>query len=64
MTHYEELVKRHGLCDGLCGINEDGESVIVSIDEESATIRTAQSNGFMRTNIYHKDGTSEELFSH
>jgi len=63
-THYEELLKRHGYCEGLSGMNEDGELVIVSIDHERAVIKTSQHNGWIRTNIYHKDGTSEELFDH
>ena len=63
MTTYEKLVKKHGYIDtAKCGINEDGEDVIVSIDEESACVRTLQKNGWMRINIYYPDGTSEELF--
>ena len=64
MDKYTELRKKYGLCEGLCGNNEDGEHVIVSIDKEKATIRTAQHNGFIRTNVYWKDGTYEELYSH
>lgn len=64
MNTYQKLVKQYGYCEGLCGVNEDKENVIVSIDKESATIVTIQHNGFIRTNIYHEDGISEELFSH
>ena len=66
MTDYERLLKKHGKCEGLCGVNEDGENVIVSIDDRTATIRTFQKNGFIRINVYHNDddGTSEELFEH
>lgn len=64
MTTYDELVARYGYVQGACGINEDDENVIVSIDEESATITTLQKNGFIRTNIYHIDGINEELYSH
>jgi hypothetical protein len=61
---YEELVAKHGHIEGYCGVNEDKENVVVSIDDECATIVTFQKNGFIRTNIYHKDGTNEELYSH
>lgn len=64
MTTYQELFNKHGFIEGLCGVNEDKENVIVSIDEECATIRTFQKNGFIRTNVYYKDGFSEELYSH
>lgn len=62
MTKYEEFVQKYGLCNGLVGENEDGESVIVTIDEECASFRTLQNNGWIRNNHYHKDGTSEETY--
>lgn len=64
MNTYDELLKRHGYCEGLCGNNEDGEHVIVSIDKEKAIVKTAQYNGFIRVNVYWKDGTYEELYEH
>ena len=62
--YYTLLLSKYGLCEGLCGNNDDGEHVIVSIDEEKATIKTAQHNGFIRVNVYWKDGTREELYEH
>lgn len=62
MTDYEELLKKHGLCTGLIGTNENNEKVMVTITKNRAWIRTFQKNGFVRTNVYHKDGTTEELY--
>ena len=54
--------------DVYTSINENGESVIVSyfFDNEGKGIlhvRTLQSNGWSRTNIYYEDGTIEEIYS-
>lgn len=63
MSDYEEMVAKYGLIEETkIGKNEDGEYVVVSIDKECACIRTLQKNGWMRINIYHKDGTIEEMF--
>lgn len=59
---YNILLNKYGLCEALCGKNEDGNDVVVSIDEEAASIRTLQSNEWHRIKIYHKDGTEEELY--
>lgn len=63
MTYYQELVRKHGFVEGYTGRNEDGLFVIVTIDSESASIRTLQENGWIRENIYYPDGTEEELYS-
>lgn len=63
MTFYEELKNKHGYVEGLVGENSDNETVIVTIDQESASIRTLQKNGWIRENIYYKDGTQEELYT-
>lgn len=58
-----ELMKHHSEFDlPLNGTNEDGEHVIISINEHNITIQTCQSNDWLRTNIYYDDGTSEELY--
>ena len=64
MDRYQELLKKHGYCEALCGVNEEYENVMLSIDKESACVRTLQKNGWIRINIYHKDGTYEELYEH
>lgn len=33
MTTYEELLKKHGKCEGMVGQNSSGEDVIVTIDD-------------------------------
>lgn len=60
--NYDYLYKKYGLVRGLVTQNSDGENVIVTIDEESACLRTFQHNDWIRTNIYYPDGTSEELY--
>ncbi len=64
MTTYEELLEKYGMIpDTRVGVNENGENVIVSIDEECACITTMQHNRWMRTNIYYPDGWEEEYYS-
>jgi hypothetical protein len=52
----------------LVGKNEDGETLIISVVKDIETgsdafkVETAQDNGWMRVNIYYKDGTVEELY--
>lgn len=58
-----ELMKHHAEFElPLSGKNENGENVLISINEHNITIQTCQSNDWFRTNIYYDDGTSEELF--
>ena len=63
MTDYDELVQRYGYVESQVGVNEDGEAVIVTIDETNACLRTMQKNGWMRINIYYPDGMSEESYT-
>jgi len=64
MTYYDELKQKYGLIpDTQVGVNENGESVIVSIDEECACVTTMQNNRWSRTNIYYPDGWEEEYYS-
>ena len=63
MNTYERLLNEHGYCESLVGKDEDGEIVILSIDEQSADVTTLQANGWHRTNVYWKDGTQEEMYS-
>lgn len=46
----------------LAGTNEDGETVTVEICSDFISVCTSQSNGWHRTNVYHRDGTTEELY--
>ena len=60
---YEEMVDKYGLIEEYrMGKDEDGDPVMVSIDDTCASIRTFQKNGWVRINVYYKDGTVEELF--
>ena len=62
MTFYEELLEKFGFVEGKVGVNEDGEYSIVTIDEESASVRTLQANGWIREDTYYPDGTQEESY--
>lgn len=62
LDSYKALKKQFGYCEGLVGTNEDGETVIVTIDKENATVQTIQKNGWTRVNVYWKDGTIEESY--
>jgi len=50
----------------LSAVNEDGENVIVDCgrDEDGGYFRLSalQANGWIRVNVYHEDGTLEEMF--
>lgn len=46
----------------LLGKNEDGEMITASIFEDYIVLVTYQDNHWVRKNIYHRDGTIEELF--
>jgi len=42
--------------------NEHGESMYISIFENKIVTMTSQINGWMRKNIYYRDGSREETF--
>lgn len=44
------------------GVNENGETIHISIFKDYIVVMTFQENGWLRKNIYHRDGTREELF--
>ncbi len=44
------------------GSNENGEDVTISIFHDKIITETYQANGWMRQNVYHRDGSREELF--
>lgn len=57
------LMKRHKeFPTALFGKNEDGETILVSINEHNITIETYQSNEWIRENVYWDDFTVEELY--
>lgn len=41
------------------GVNEDGETVLVSISETGLVVKTFQSNGWCRVNYYDSNGVAE-----
>ena len=62
MTTYEELLNQFGYCEGMVGADIDGDNVIVTIDKESAEVKTLQTNGWIRINTYYPDGTQDEAY--
>lgn len=44
------------------GTNEYGEEVYISIFNEKIVTSTLQSNGWIRKNIYYRDGSREEMY--
>ena len=59
----QQLIKDHILYpNSLVGQNKLGEQVTVSVNSDNVTQVTFQRNGWLRTNIYWKDGTTEELY--
>lgn len=67
MRDYEYLRQKLGDELFVGGTNEDGENVVLSFDgmeDDHPVIRldTFQHNDWTRVNIYHYDGTVEELY--
>ena len=57
------LMDEHGKSKTMYpGTNEQGESVYISIFEDKIVTMTSQFNGWMRKNIYYRDGSREETF--
>ena len=57
------LMDEHGKSKTMYpGTNEHGESVYISIFENKIVTMTSQTNGWMRKNIYYRDGSREETF--
>ena len=44
------------------GTNEQMEQISISIAKDRIDVVTYQDNGWVRRNVYHRDGTREELF--
>lgn len=44
------------------GKNENNEDVRISINTDNIVVETTQLNNWIRVNIYHRDGTVEELY--
>lgn len=54
--------KYHHLDTMIFGENSEGESQFISIYQDKIYVDTCQSNGWVRKNIYHRDGTVEEMY--
>jgi len=59
----ENLMEQYGNSEvPFSGKNENGEDVTISVFYDKIIVSTDQANGWVRKNIYHKDGTREESF--
>ncbi len=47
----------------LVGTNENGEDTITTIEKDYIEVETNQNNGWIRRNVYWRDGTTEELYN-
>ena len=57
------LMDEYGESETLfAGENEDGERTDISIFKEKIMCSTMQQNGWVRRNIYWRDGTREEFY--
>lgn len=62
MEYKEIKAKTKGVDLPATTVNEDGENVIINCVDDCYRVTTLQKNGWYRTNIYHPDGTIEELY--
>ena len=44
------------------GANESGETLHISIFPDKINVLVFQGNGWLRRSVYHRDGTSEEIY--
>lgn len=58
----EAMDKYHATKASLLGKNDAGEMVLTSIYEDQIVLMTYQDNHWIRKNVYHRDGTVEEMF--
>lgn len=62
-TSREQMRKYGDTIFPFFGKNENGEDVLISVFDDKIVMETYQENGYIRTNILHEDGTTEELFA-
>lgn len=44
------------------GVDDHGDTVLLSINTDNVTTETFQDNGYCRETVYWRDGTVEELY--
>lgn len=56
----KNIIKLYGSSLNLFhGVNEDGETVLLSIRKDGMTLTTYQDNGWLRVNYYDENGCAE-----
>ena len=57
------IMDQYGGTDGIfVGHNEEGEDTLMSVSNGDITVTTFQKNGWIRKDVYFRDGVSETLF--
>jgi hypothetical protein len=57
------LMDEHGHSDTMYpGVNENGEPTCISFFPDKIVVSTRQTNNWIRTNVYHRDGSTEEHY--
>lgn len=56
MHHHEDYPEE------LFGKNQDGEMIGVSVNRDNIVVTTWQNNKWIRKDVYHLDGTQEEIY--
>lgn len=62
MEYKEIEAKTKGVDLPATAVNEDGDNVIIDCIDDCYRVATLQKNGWCKINIYHSDGTIEELY--
>lgn len=62
MEYKEIEAKVKGVDLPATAVNENGDNVIIDYVDGCYKVATLQKNGWCKTNIFHPDGTIEELY--
>lgn len=63
LASMRELMDKYGNSTTMyTGVNTEGEDVMISIAADNIVCSTNQRNGWVRQNVYWRDGTCEELY--
>jgi hypothetical protein len=63
LAEMKDIMDKHGDSKTMYpGVNENGETVFISIYHDRIVVSTMQDNGWNRINTYYRDGSSDETF--
>lgn len=58
----QKIMDDYSNCGNFYGSNKNGENVTVAVCTNEIVQTTYQYNGWIHKNIFHRDGTREEMF--